>query len=241
MLMGMECGQRVGRTLPLLCWSDFTTDKHRSRQIPARQPINIHPSSPESFALARSWIDECINEHDHSNVALTPKLPLRLLHISGNCDRTKVRLVSSADIVHENLQYTVLSYCWGGVQGHKTTKARIKAHSEDLELDALPKTIQDAIEVTSQLGFSYIWIDSLCIVQDDGDELQKEIAKMSSVYRNAVVTITASGAASASDGFLQERCINEEVISNVQLCFPNKETRKVGLLKGRQYERPSTL
>lgn len=237
----MECGQRVSGILASLCRTDFTPDKHRSRQIPARQPINVHPRSPESFSLARSWIDECINGHDHSNVALMFKLPLRLLHVSGDNDKTKVHLITSTEIAQENIQYTVLSYCWGDVQGHKTTKARIKAYSKDIEWDTLPKTIQDAIEVTSQLGFSYVWIDSLCIVQDDGDELQKEIAKMSSVYRNAVVTITASGAASASDGFLQERCVEEEVISNVQLCFPDEETRRIGLLKGRQYERPSTL
>ena len=69
----------------------------------------------------------------------------------------------------------------------------------------IPKTFQDAITVTRYLGFHYIWIDSLCIVQDDNEDWARESAKMSSIYANAVLTIAASAAADDTYGFLHQR------------------------------------
>ena len=69
----------------------------------------------------------------------------------------------------------------------------------------IPKTFQDAIIVTRYLGFHYIWIDSLCIVQDDNEDWARESAKMSSIYANAVLTIAASAAPDDTYGFLHKR------------------------------------
>jgi hypothetical protein len=66
----------------------------------------------------------------------------------------------------------------------------------------LPQTILDAFTVTRNLGFEFIWIDSLCIIQDDVDDVNQELSKMRHIYQNAVLTISASRAASAQDGFL---------------------------------------
>lgn len=69
----------------------------------------------------------------------------------------------------------------------------------------IPKTFQDAIIVTRYLGFHYVWIDSLCILQDDNDDWAQESAKMSSIYANAVLTIAASAAPDDTYGFLHRR------------------------------------
>ena len=98
-----------------------------------------------------------MNVHDHSNSTLNSELPQRLLHISEDHVKTKVRLVSLADIKHGNIQYTALSYCWGSVQAHKTTKARIDAYSECIGMKDIPKTIQDAVEITLKLNYSYMY------------------------------------------------------------------------------------
>ncbi|KAF2107179.1 hypothetical protein BDV96DRAFT_459774, partial [Lophiotrema nucula] len=65
-----------------------------------------------------------------------------------------------------------------------------------------PRTIQDAIKITHELGFDYLWVDSLCIIQDDAVEIAQEIALMPLIYSNAVVTIAASSARAVTDGFL---------------------------------------
>jgi hypothetical protein len=65
----------------------------------------------------------------------------------------------------EILQYSCLSYCWGGAQPMITTKATLHHHMEGINFSSLPKTLRDAVIVTYQIGLSQIWIDSLCIVQ----------------------------------------------------------------------------
>ncbi|KAE8453294.1 hypothetical protein EG329_011361 [Mollisiaceae sp. DMI_Dod_QoI] len=78
------------------------------------------------------------------------------------------------------------------------------------------QTFQDAIWVTQSLGFSYIWIDSLCIVQDDEDDWRQESALMSQVYGNAVVNIAATKAENGSVGLFAERDIHVRDINFVQ-------------------------
>lgn len=101
--------------------------------------------------------------------------------------------------------YTALSYCWGGEQPYQTTKARIDSGNFHLDWNRLPKTIQDAVRVTDELGIRFLWVDSLCIPQDDEDEKEKQIALMPQIYSKAALTIVASRAQRAEDGFLQDR------------------------------------
>lgn len=72
-------------------------------------------------------------------------------------------------------------------------------------MNELPKTFQDAIHVTRALGFQYLWIDSLCIVQDDAEDWAAESRRMEHVFSSAYVTIAASCASGTGDGFLQSR------------------------------------
>jgi Heterokaryon incompatibility protein (HET) len=69
----------------------------------------------------------------------------------------------------------------------------------------LPKTIQDAIEITRRLSIGYIWIDCLCIVQDDPNDWSQEAFKMCEYYEKAFVTIAASGGTDVHSGILLGR------------------------------------
>jgi hypothetical protein len=71
--------------------------------------------------------------------------------------------------------------------------------------ESLSPTIKDAIIITRALKIQYLWIDSLCIVQDSPDNKKHELPLMASIYKNAFVTIVAASASSASEGFLQVR------------------------------------
>ncbi|KAH7029817.1 uncharacterized protein B0I36DRAFT_385174 [Microdochium trichocladiopsis] len=68
----------------------------------------------------------------------------------------------------------------------------------------LPRTFREAIEICSALGIQHIWIDSLCIIQDDLGDWQAEAGRMDSVYANAALTIAASAAASIAEGCFVE-------------------------------------
>lgn len=101
--------------------------------------------------------------------------------------------------------YAALSYCWGGEQHVTTTKKTLHRHMSIINERDLPATVRDAILVTETLGMNQIWIDALCIIQDDACDKALEIASMPSVYSEATVTIAASRANGVHEGFLQNR------------------------------------
>lgn len=87
-------------------------------------------------------------------------------------------------------------------QTYVLTKATLEEKCSALDLSRLPKTIIDAIEVTQRLGFTYLWVDALCIVQDAGEDMKDEIAVMGTIYRDSALTIIAANATSSTEGFL---------------------------------------
>ena len=133
-------------------------------------------------------------------------MPTRVLQVFGGPDPSgppslHVRLVENPDPG----PYATLSYCWGGDQHFKTTKERLPGYKREIALDTLAQTIRDAVTVTHGIGIRYLWIDALCIIQDDNDDKMKEISNMHHIYRGSLFTIAATTAASSSAGFLQPR------------------------------------
>jgi hypothetical protein len=133
-----------------------------------------------------------------------------LVHIGVHPDSSlKVRLVEPKS--GQSTEYAALSYCWGTSQEMaKTTKTNLEDRLEEINRSHLPQTIKDALEVTKLLGLNYIWVDALCIVQDDDDDdCTKELAKMTSVYQKAALTISAASAENSDQGFLKDRTLSK--------------------------------
>jgi hypothetical protein len=74
-----------------------------------------------------------------------------------------------------------------------------------IPFSTLPRTFQDAVTATRQLGYEYLWIDCFCILQDDDADWQRECSRMHRTFANATVTIAGPSAGSADAGFLHER------------------------------------
>ncbi|EIW62306.1 HET-domain-containing protein, partial [Trametes versicolor FP-101664 SS1] len=156
--------------------------------------------SSRALALAKQHIDECIHRHQcctSSTSPSSPRLPTRLVDCT---DLARPRLVST--LAGEHGEYLALSYVWGKDQVHKTTKSNISLYEEGITLSRLPQTIHDAIYVTNKLGFRWLWIDSLCIIQDSDEDKLHEISRMHHVYLYAHLTIMAGSAKDVSEGFL---------------------------------------
>jgi len=100
--------------------------------------------------------------------------------------------------------YAALSYCWGGDQPIKATKATIHELSQTVPFSKLPKSLQDAVLTTWKLSMHYLWVDSLCIIQDDIIKTAREIALMPQIYKNACITISAARSSSSHNGFLHD-------------------------------------
>lgn len=110
-------------------------------------------------------------------------------------------------VIHRSLshvaKYVALSYVWGLNQTYVLTKATREEKCCGLDVSQLPKTILNAIEVTRRLGYTFLWVDALCIIQDGGDDMKEELAVMGQIYDNSEVTIIAANASSSTEGFLK--------------------------------------
>ena len=143
-------------------------------------------------------------------------MPKRILRVSTATQGVYVvQLQEEVDAA----PYAALSYCWGGDQPHKTTKARLQVSNPILRWDHLPKSIQDAVKVTVDLGILYLWVDSLCIAQDDEKELALQIAEMPRIYTQAIMVVMASRATRANEGFLGDIDLNQEAELRARLPF----------------------
>jgi hypothetical protein len=150
--------------------------------------------------LMRKWLNCC--DDWHRNVChLSPVLQLemepaqmRLIDVKMGC------LV----VALEPSRYVALSYVWGKFQILQTTKALLPDYEEHGGLVShnvcLPSTVRDAMSLVSKLGERYLWVDALCIVQDDPAEKQQQISGMDSVYKNAYLTIVAATGDNADYG-----------------------------------------
>jgi hypothetical protein len=74
-----------------------------------------------------------------------------------------------------------------------------------IQLEQLTKTMQEAMKTTLRLGYQYLWIDSLCIIQDSRADWDREAAVMDQVYARSICTIAATGAAKGSEGLFFQR------------------------------------
>ena len=100
----------------------------------------------------------------------------------------------------EEAKYIALSHCWGGKALLRTTRSTLKNRKKQIQWCRLSKTFQDAVTITRRLGIEYLWIDSLCIIQDDEDDWVAESANMGSIFQNSYLTIAASHASDGEDG-----------------------------------------
>jgi hypothetical protein len=163
-------------------------------------PMQIDP------ALIPSWLQKCKEEHVGCRVkARDPKFntvaPNALLRV---IDVQKDEIV----IAPKSCAYIALSYVWGGIDGYlsrKCNKSRDLLTEDEIipfRRNRLPKTIHDAIRVTEMIGERYLWVDALCIVQDDDVEKARTIAVMNNIYRNALLTVAAADGKDADVGLV---------------------------------------
>jgi len=158
---------------------------------------NIQPHT--DLALFRRWLRCCDESHGatcESSGLIAPSVTMYLVDTTQSC------------IVHapRGVRYIALSYVWGGVDVTKTTKDNIflmmkpgifDNNSDDFHI---PKTISDAIQLVSLLGERYLWVDSLCIIQDQQHTKQSALESMASIYANAYLTIVAAAGSDANYG-----------------------------------------
>lgn len=97
-------------------------------------------------------------------------------------------------------RYVCLSHCWGQEQPLITTSRTLQSHMKEISWESIPATFQDAIRISKKIGIQYIWIDSLCIIQDSVKDWETESSKMADIYRNSYVTIAGASSKDSRAG-----------------------------------------
>jgi Heterokaryon incompatibility protein (HET) len=167
-----------------------------------RQPgreLTLTAEDQISITKELGWLDRCRLHYSCGNWGSNP-LPTRLIDV-GESD-ARIRLVVPGK---SRGQYLCLSHCWAGHQPLKSEKKALKELLERIPWDCLPKTFQEAISFTRALGSRYIWIDSLCILQDDNEDWIKESAQMEEVFKYSYLTLAATTGSDGSSGLYTER------------------------------------
>jgi hypothetical protein len=166
----------------------------------------------------REWLSWCKSKHSEcsSDNHPPPQLPSRVIDVGSENEEPHLHISQG-----ECAPYVTLSHCWGRVPTLITTTYTLKDRKLKIPLSTLPNTYRDAVMITRGLAIKYLWIDSLCIVQDDKNDWEKESLRMAQVYSNAEMLIAASDAANSSEGCLHPR----EPPWRVNYSPANSETR----------------
>ncbi|KAI0192786.1 heterokaryon incompatibility protein-domain-containing protein [Astrocystis sublimbata] len=149
------------------------------------------------FAKMDTWLRTCRDSHLDCRVAIdantSTSFPARLIDvgITSPPQTPTLRLRETSALPHSRPPYLTLSHCWGGASFLRLLRSNHAAFLSQLLEGALPPTFRDAVAVTRRLGYRYLWIDSLCIIQDSETDWVAESAKMGDVYRFSVLTISA--------------------------------------------------
>ncbi|KAH7330050.1 heterokaryon incompatibility protein-domain-containing protein [Rhexocercosporidium sp. MPI-PUGE-AT-0058] len=175
-----------------------------------------HVSNPKGnsksslhLELIREWIRICDEGQCSRSGGCCPdpdrsRMPTRVIDVGDGDTAHLVLTGKMGQVTH----YVALSHCWGTLLKEQTDKWCTTTSNEKdrraqgFPVTELPRTFRDAIAVTRELGQRYLWIDSLCIIQDDHGDWETESKKMEAVFQHAYCTIAATSAEDSNEGFL---------------------------------------
>ncbi|USP72888.1 HET-domain-containing protein [Curvularia clavata] len=179
---------------------------HKPKDLSASLQHTRTDSQP-LYAMAKEWLRKCRENHDSCNKVTTRSgfLPTRLIKITAvGGDVISLKLCATSDLPNRNISYFALSHRWGGHSFSLVSK-NYNSLLNDIPIDSLPQNFLDATQITSKMGFYYLWIDSLCIIQDSPVDKAREIPAMGEVYGNATLTIAALAAENSNGGCFKSR------------------------------------
>lgn len=170
-------------------WAAFTAAPH----------IHTNVYSNSCMNEISSWIEECVSTHPvcaENTWTIKPAsnngLPRRLLRLR-DCHRDPplVRLEDTSN--SQEYRYIALSHVWAYTEPYKTTQENSLEHKDRVPWENLSRPLQEAVALSLTLGYELLWIDSLCIIQDDPLDKERELPRMSLIYGQAAVVFAAHG------------------------------------------------
>ncbi|KAH9203195.1 heterokaryon incompatibility protein-domain-containing protein, partial [Leptodontidium sp. 2 PMI_412] len=151
------------------------------------------------FNLAKRWLHSCESTHTRCRPRPKFRLPSRLVDVGSSSCSPRMHITTSDQT---SVDYIALSHCWGESQPLQLTCSNLEAMCHGIQFADLPQNFQDAVTVARAFGVRYLWIDSLCILQDSLDDWDFESKQMSCIYSNAVFVLAAAAGNNCESGFI---------------------------------------
>ncbi|KAF5976502.1 ankyrin repeat domain-containing protein [Fusarium coicis] len=193
------------------CGESEVMGRFKTRHIKGFAEENIQHELTELIEhQIQPWMESCcarLTDHEHCGPKHNASgLPTRLVDVGkGNYLMVKLVNVNSPNHI-QDFAYLILSYCWGSSnESSKTTENNLKARLCGFSVSELPKTIRDAILLTRMMGYRYLWVDAMCIIQGPSGDFHSESTRMGDYYSNAECCISASDATDSQQVFLTGR------------------------------------
>ncbi|KAI1371806.1 heterokaryon incompatibility protein-domain-containing protein [Hypoxylon crocopeplum] len=192
-------------------WIIFEGGSRATNSRIPRLPLLYGTSSPQAVTFINEQLEACVRNHAacKPNETGIRYVPTRLLYVGSNDsedDTNKdIALRFKADIP-KCAKYAALSCCRGQKEQYCFTKQeKTDVFQKGIPWEMLPKAFQDAVTFTRKLGLKYLWIDALCIIQDDDDDWLREAGSMLQIYQNAYVTLAGLFAKDPSAGLFSTK------------------------------------
>ncbi|KAH0536429.1 hypothetical protein FGG08_006698 [Glutinoglossum americanum] len=158
----------------------------------------------ESYSIVREWLRSCLHDHLPRITDQTDFFPDRVVDIGLKGDRI-IKLQSRPSGDGQNANYATLSYCWGGSNHIRLEIATLKRFQEGINVMELPRTMRHAVALVRELGLRFLWIDSLCIIQDSVEDWRTQSALMGSIYQHSHINLAASSSTNSEGGLVFDR------------------------------------
>ncbi|KAF4815410.1 hypothetical protein CGCTS75_v013069 [Colletotrichum tropicale] len=180
----------------------FASDEDDPLSVGSSDRVLKEVPNQSTLNLILKWLKAC-DDHPRCK-AQHARMPNRLLDVGTLDSGSIIKLVQpDSDLCNP---YVTLSYCWGKGEKHFiTTSETIQARRDGIDINQLPQTLRDAVTLTRMVGVRYLWIDSLCICQDDLKDWERESAQMAAVYSNSYLTLAAVKSGDTNGGLLSAR------------------------------------
>lgn len=195
-------------------------------------------SSLSSLDQLNTWISRCERHGPCQRRTDTKCLPQRVIDVTNisNGGRKGVKIIETAN---QQGIYATLSHCWGDEDFDTVlTKKTMPHYLQFISYNDLPRTFQEAIQITRHIGLQYLWIDSLCLLQDDKDDRAKQTAKMDEIYGNSFIVIAAAASDAARGGCFSkhtpDKCLQISTVDGQELIVGIRWCSFPGVLKNPQ-------
>ena len=160
--------------------------------------LSSNTRSDETLSQAKSWLERCVASHHSCSNSADPEnwYPSRLLDGGPKGNSVLYCRLVATNGANLHGAYMTLSHCWGHVDCLKLTTSNYGEMTDAILVSDLPQLYKDAVSVTRKLGVRYLWIDSLCIIQegDQHADWVEEVKMMDKVYANSYCNIAATNA-----------------------------------------------